>query len=57
MEIESAIKVLEDLRAKPEQVKQLSPEIRQQILSLAKNLPSLVLTPEQIAFVQIFEVS
>ncbi len=57
MEIESAIKVLEDLPAQPEQVKQLSPEIRQRILSLAKNLPSLVLTPEQIAFLQIFEVS
>lgn len=57
MDVEAAIKVLEDLPAQPEQVKQLSPKVRQQILALAKNLPSSVLTPEQIAFMQIFEVS
>jgi len=57
MDIEAAIKLLEDLPGQPEQVKQLSPQIRQRVLALAKNLPSLVLTPEQIAFMQIFEVS
>ncbi|KAK0639804.1 S-adenosyl-L-methionine-dependent methyltransferase [Cercophora newfieldiana] len=55
MDVESAIKLLEDLPAQPEQVKQLSSDVRQRILALVKNLPLLVLTPEQIAFMQIFE--
>jgi len=55
MDVESALKLLEDLPGQPEQVKQLSPATRQRILALAKNLPSMVLTPEQIAFMQIFE--
>ncbi len=56
MDVQSALKVLEDLPAQAEQVKQLSLDIQQRILALAKNLPSLVLTPEQIAFMQIIEV-
>jgi hypothetical protein len=57
MDVEAALRVLEDLPAQPEQVKQLSPAVRQRILALSKDLPSLILTPEQIAFMQIFEVS
>ena len=57
MDIESAVKALEDLSAQPDQAKQLSPDLRQRILSLGKELPGLFLTPEQLAFMQIFEVT
>lgn len=57
MDIESALKVLEDLPGQPDKVKELSPAVRQRVLALAKNLPTLVYTPEQIAFMQIMEVS
>jgi hypothetical protein len=54
MDIESAIKVLEDASA---QAKQLGPQFRQRILSLAESLPTLVLSHEQLAFKHIMEVS
>lgn len=57
MDIESAVKALEDLSAQPDQAKQLSPDLRQRILSLGKELPGLFLIPEQLAFMQIFEVT
>lgn len=57
MDVDAALRVLEDLAAQPEQGKQLSPAIRQRILNLSNDLPGLVLIPERIAFMHIFEVS
>lgn len=57
MDVEAALRVLEDLAAQPEQGNQLSPTIRQRILTLCNDLPGLVLIPERIAFMHIFEAS
>lgn len=57
MDVEAALRVLEDLAAQPEQGNQLSPAIRQRILTLSNDLPGLVLIPERIAFMHIFEAS
>lgn len=57
MDVDAALRVLEDLAAQPEKGNQLSPAIRQRILNLSNDLPGLVLIPERIAFMQIFEVN